>query len=135
MRTVDVVEAPPAKTATRLLRVGVPRPSARPTHASSEGNDHLLRSGSVSLRATAAAARRRLPNGGDHDSGGPTAEAARQLRLGGPAVRCGGVWRADAINRYVLDPGIFLPANEFGFPSLLETSKKQGFDVTLTLDF
>jgi len=128
MRTVDVVEAPPAKTATRLLRVGVPRPSARPTHASSEGNDHLLRSGSVSLRATAAAARR-LPNGGDHDSGGPTAEAARQLRLGGPAVRCGGVWRADATNRYVYlttCPGISYPANELDFPSLLETSKKQG---------
>jgi hypothetical protein len=35
----------------------------------------------------------------------------------------------------VLDPDIFLPANELDFPSLLETSKKQGFDVTLTLDF
>ena len=83
---------PLAETATLLLHVGVtPRTSARPTHASSEGNDHPLRKGSVVLRRATEAAARRLHHGGDHDSGGPPAAAtARQLRIGGPEVRCDG---------------------------------------------
>ena len=91
-RDVLVPVEPLAEAATLLLHVGVTPRTARPTHASSEGNDHPLRKGSVVLRRATEAAARRLHHGGDHDSGGPPAAAtARQLRIGGgPEVRCGG---------------------------------------------